>query len=93
MTTPVDEDAFFHQGIHERFDIAEKMGGYFGTDEVQRDVVKSAAVEADMQTLDEFEVEKCMVALGQPENVSSWEDGWILGNAVLSLGIFSLISF
>jgi hypothetical protein len=64
LTTPVDENALFRQGIHERLDIAEEMGGYFGTDEVQLGMVKSV-VEADIK------VERT-VAVNQPEIVSSW---------------------
>ena len=66
------------------------MGGYFGTDEVHLGTVK----EADIKPLDKFAVERCMVALSQPEIVSSWEDGRnLLDNTVLSLGIFARISF
>jgi hypothetical protein len=71
LTTPVDEDAFLHQGIHERLEIAEKMGDYFG--EAQLGMMKSV-VEADIKTLDKFKAEST-VALSQPEMVSSWEDG------------------
>ena len=74
LTTPVDEDVLFHQGIHERLDVAEKVGGYFGTDEVQPAMVK-LVLEADVKAVDEFKVEKCAVALSQSESVSSPEDG------------------
>jgi hypothetical protein len=74
LTTPVDEDSFFHQGIHERLDTADKMGGYFGSDEVQLGMVKSV-IEVDIKALDEVKVETCTVTFSQSESVSSQEDG------------------
>jgi hypothetical protein len=72
LATPNDEDAFFHKGIHELLDIAETKGDYFGTDEVQLGLVKSESVlEVDFKLLDESKVERCTVALSQPESVSS----------------------
>ena len=71
LTTPVDEDAFPNQGIHERLEIAE---GYFGTDDIQCGVMKEA-LEADTKTLDKLKVERCTVVLSQSECVSSQKDG------------------
>ena len=73
MATPVDEDAFTHKGIHELLDIAEGKSDYFGTGEVQLGMEKSESMlEVGIKPLDEFiKVEKCTVALSQPENVSS----------------------
>jgi hypothetical protein len=68
LATPVDGDAFFHKGIHERLDIAEKKGDYFGIDDVQLGMAKSEPMlELDIKPLDEFKVE---MALSHPESVS-----------------------
>ncbi|KAF8817085.1 hypothetical protein BYT27DRAFT_7333009 [Phlegmacium glaucopus] len=69
LATPVDEDAFFHQGIHERLDIAEKIGSYFDTNEIQLGKVKSV-LEVDTKAADEFKVERCTVSLSQSESDS-----------------------
>ena len=81
LLTPIDEDEFFHKGIQELLDIAEKKSDYFGTDEVQLGVEKSESIlEAGIKPLDEFRVERCTMALGRPENVSptTREDVWIV---------------
>ena len=44
ISTPIDEDAFFHKGIHALLDISEKKSDYFGTDEVQLGVEKSESI-------------------------------------------------
>ena len=73
MATPTDEDAFFHKGIHERLEIAEKKGDYFDIDEVQLGMEKSKPpmLEVDIKPLDEFKVERSTVAPSRPESVSS----------------------
>ena len=72
MATPVDEDKFnFHQGIHERLDIAEKMGGYFGADGVTQFGMKSV-LETNVEAPNDVKAEGCTVTLSQSESVSSF---------------------
>lgn len=66
-STSLDENAFFHQDIHERLDTAEDMG-CFGTDEAQLDLVKS--VSMDIKAVD-----RRTKAPRQSGNVSSRRGG------------------
>ena len=75
MATPVDENAFFHKGIHELLDIAETKGDYFSADEVQLGGLAKSEVIHELLDIaetkgDYFSTDEVQLGLAKSESES-----------------------